>query len=147
MIGFSQGAAFAALICTIVGVSFDPELIMLTAHYGWADGKAGIISVYYDRRAPSPASIVRSIQSIISRLMLCHSKFGIFVAGFKPLVPAMASLMSEGTFTPSLHVHGQTDFIVGEWRRQSLVRAFVDPRIVEHEGGGSSPSSDGSECC
>ena len=67
MIGFSQGAAFAALLCAIVGVSFDPELIMLTAHYGWADGKAGIISVYYDRRAPSPASIVRSIQSIIKQ--------------------------------------------------------------------------------
>lgn len=121
--GFSQGAAMAAMVASLVE---RPSLHPVFA----APGKDW---------PPAPF------------------KFAIIGSGFLPMDPRCAPWFSPKVETPSLHILGRADTIVGEGesgldldlgseeklimgfrsadRSMALVNAFVDPRVERHDGG------------
>lgn len=64
--------------------------------------------------------------------------FAILSAGFFPLDPKVSKYFNVKPKTPTLHVLGRGDTIVGEDRAVPLTQAFVDSRVEWHEGGSSS---------
>ncbi|KAF8320346.1 hypothetical protein DL93DRAFT_2163971 [Clavulina sp. PMI_390] len=62
-------------------------------------------------------------------------KFGIFMAGFKTLDLTVTHIFDELVTTPTVHIIGKTDFIVGKKRSQPLIDACQNPRVEWHEGG------------
>ncbi|KIK61369.1 hypothetical protein GYMLUDRAFT_42956 [Collybiopsis luxurians FD-317 M1] len=67
-------------------------------------------------------------------------EFCIAVAGYKPLDPLGASLLTPGYNTPTLHIVGNNDIIVTPERSQSLIDASINGRVEFHEGGHFVPS-------
>jgi len=68
-------------------------------------------------------------------------KFGVYVSGFLPLDANINALFQDGKLkTPSLHVLGRNDVIVGVKRAQTLVDACENPRVEWHDGGHFVPS-------
>ncbi|GAA5971968.1 hypothetical protein JCM3765_005583 [Sporobolomyces pararoseus] len=66
--------------------------------------------------------------------------FAILSAGFYPLDPRTLAYFAEKPKTPTLHVLGRGDTIVGEERSVPLTEAFVDSRVEWHTGGHHTPS-------
>lgn len=64
-------------------------------------------------------------------------KFAILSAGFFPLDPRTAALFDKPLSTPTLHVLGRADTIVGEERSVPLTKVFDDARVEWHDGGES----------
>lgn len=64
-------------------------------------------------------------------------QFSIIVAGFYPLDPRCLQLFEgqEKLNTPSLHVLGRGDTIVGEERSLPLTNVFNEARVEWHDGG------------
>lgn len=63
-------------------------------------------------------------------------RFSILVAGFYPLDARCQALFAEGPLkTPSLHVLGRGDTIVGSERSLPLVDMFEGARVEWHDGG------------
>ncbi|BGO92905.1 hypothetical protein NBRC10512_006079 [Rhodotorula toruloides] len=68
-------------------------------------------------------------------------KFAILSAGFFPLDPRAAGYFEKSKLrTPTLHVLGRGDTIVGEERSVPLTRAFEGARVEWHDGGHHTPS-------
>ncbi|GAA5857270.1 hypothetical protein JCM5353_003595 [Sporobolomyces roseus] len=67
-------------------------------------------------------------------------KFAILSAGFFPLDPRTTAYFETKPKTPTLHVLGRGDTIVGEERSVPLTQAFVDSRVEWHTGGHHTPS-------
>ncbi|KAM0793506.1 hypothetical protein ACM66B_000945 [Microbotryomycetes sp. NB124-2] len=108
--GFSQGAACAAILTALVE---DPSL----------------------HSAFSASSIVPG-----SSWPPKPFKFAILSSGFLPLDPRTQKLFDEPLQTPSLHILGRGDTIVGTDRSLPLVDAFVDARVEWHDGGHHIPN-------
>lgn len=64
-------------------------------------------------------------------------KFAILSAGFFPLDPRTAAYFDTPLKTPTLHVLGRADTIVGEDRSVPLTKVFDDSRVEWHDGGQS----------
>ncbi|GAA5850053.1 hypothetical protein JCM8547_000997 [Rhodosporidiobolus lusitaniae] len=67
-------------------------------------------------------------------------QFAILSAGFFPLDPKVSAYFDKKPTTPSLHVLGRGDTIVGAERSVPLTEAFVDARVEWHDGGHHTPS-------
>jgi len=67
-------------------------------------------------------------------------EFCISVAGYKPLDPLGASLLTPDFKTPTLHIIGHNDIIVTPERSQSLIDASLNGRVEFHDGGHFVPS-------
>lgn len=67
-------------------------------------------------------------------------KFCIAVAGFRPMSPAIDTLMAQGVNTPTLIVQGVNDQIVDAERSQTLIDVCPGARVEKHEGGHFIPS-------
>lgn len=61
--------------------------------------------------------------------------FVILVAGFKSRQSAHACLYSDPISIPSLHVYGDTDQVIQKEMSEDLLQYFVEPKVLEHEGG------------
>ncbi|GAA5834201.1 hypothetical protein JCM9279_004244 [Rhodotorula babjevae] len=68
--------------------------------------------------------------------------FAVLSAGFYPLDPRANACFKTGTKpkTPTLHVLGRGDTIVGEERSVPLTEAFEGARVEWHDGGHHTPS-------
>lgn len=64
-------------------------------------------------------------------------KFAILSAGFFPLDPRTSAYFETPLKTPTLHVLGRADTIVGEERSVPLTKVFHDARVEWHDGGES----------
>lgn len=62
-------------------------------------------------------------------------KFAILSAGFFPLDPRTSAYFETPLKTPTLHVLGRADTIVGEERSVPLTKVFHDARVEWHDGG------------
>ncbi|KAF5392762.1 hypothetical protein D9757_001037 [Collybiopsis confluens] len=100
VVGFSQGAVLAALLC---GLLENPE-----KYPSWFEGG----------KAPHPPF-----------------QFCVAIAGYKPLDPLGASLLTPSYKTPTLHVVGNTDIVVTPERSQSLIDVSLNGRVEFHDGG------------
>ncbi|KAJ3798261.1 FSH1-domain-containing protein [Lentinula aff. detonsa] len=67
-------------------------------------------------------------------------EFCISFAGYKPLDPLGAKLLTPNFKTPTLHVIGHNDIIVTPERAQSLIDASLNGRVEFHDGGHFVPS-------
>ncbi|BGP36749.1 Family of serine hydrolases 3 [Rhodotorula kratochvilovae] len=67
-------------------------------------------------------------------------KFAILSAGFFPLDPRASAYFDTKSKTPTLHVLGRGDTIVGEERSVPLTEAFEAARVEWHDGGHHTPS-------
>ncbi|GAA6001825.1 hypothetical protein JCM10207_002337 [Rhodosporidiobolus poonsookiae] len=67
-------------------------------------------------------------------------KFAILSAGFFPLDPKVSAYFDTKLKTPSLHVLGRGDTIVGEERSVPLTQRFENARVEWHDGGHHTPS-------
>ncbi|GAA6032756.1 hypothetical protein JCM8097_000776 [Rhodosporidiobolus ruineniae] len=67
-------------------------------------------------------------------------KFAILSAGFFPLDPKTSAYFDKKPKTPTLHILGRGDTIVGEERSVPLTQAFEDARVEWHDGGHHTPS-------
>ncbi|TNY21796.1 FSH1-domain-containing protein [Rhodotorula diobovata] len=69
-------------------------------------------------------------------------KFAVLSAGFYPLDPRANACFNGDTKpkTPTLHVLGRGDTIVGEERSVPLTQAFEGARVEWHDGGHHTPS-------
>ncbi|KAJ3746397.1 serine hydrolase FSH [Lentinula detonsa] len=67
-------------------------------------------------------------------------EFCISFAGYKPLDPLGAKLLTPNFKTPTLHVIGLNDIIVTPERAQSLIDASLNGRVELHDGGHFVPS-------
>ncbi|BGP12781.1 hypothetical protein JCM10213_007295 [Rhodosporidiobolus nylandii] len=67
-------------------------------------------------------------------------KFAILSAGFFPLDPRTSAYFETKPKTPTLHVLGRGDTIVGEERSVPLTKAFENARVEWHDGGHHTPS-------
>ncbi|KAJ2111262.1 Ovarian cancer-associated protein 2, partial [Coemansia sp. RSA 921] len=81
------------------------------------------------------------LQALIKELADCPlPKFAMLFAGFYPELPQFDALVSGSKEckinVPTLHIVGKTDAIVPMERGQQLAtQAFVDARLLVHEGG------------
>ncbi|GAA5899568.1 alpha/beta hydrolase [Sporobolomyces salmoneus] len=66
--------------------------------------------------------------------------FAILSAGFLPLDPRTLAYFATKPKTPTLHVLGRGDTIVGPERSVPLTEAFEDSRVEWHSGGHHTPS-------
>lgn len=62
-------------------------------------------------------------------------EFCICVAGYKPLDPLGASLVTPDFKTPTLHILGHNDIVVTPERAQSLIDVSFNGRVEYHDGG------------
>ncbi|KAK4057701.1 Family of serine hydrolases 3 [Microbotryomycetes sp. JL221] len=108
--GFSQGAACAAILTALVE---NPSL-----HPAFAASS-------YNPAVTWPPQ---------------QFKFTILSSGFLPLDPRTKRMFDEPLKTPSLHILGRGDTIVGTDRSLPLVDAFADARVEWHDGGHHIPS-------
>lgn len=67
-------------------------------------------------------------------------KFAIISCGFLPLDESLTELFSKPVETPSLHIIGRGDTIVGPERSQPLIDSFLEPRVEFHDGGHFTPA-------
>ncbi|GJN91639.1 hypothetical protein Rhopal_004662-T1 [Rhodotorula paludigena] len=67
-------------------------------------------------------------------------QFAILSAGFFPLDPRTSAYFDTKPKTPTLHILGKGDTIVGEERSVPLTQAFDGARVEWHEGGHHTPS-------
>ncbi|KAG0666157.1 hypothetical protein C6P46_005508 [Rhodotorula mucilaginosa] len=108
--GFSQGAACAAILAALCE---NPQLDPVFARPSQDPNVAW---------PPAPL------------------KFAILSAGFFPLDPRTAAYFDTPLKTPTLHVLGRADTIVGEDRSVPLTKVFDDSRVEWHDGGHHTPS-------
>jgi len=101
VLGFSQGAAMAALTSALLE---QPSRL----NYFMIDGEP-----------PHPPL-----------------RFSVYVSGFKPRDPKLVHLFDDEKLkTPSLHVLGHNDVIVGIARSQTLIDVCESSRVEWHDGG------------
>ncbi|GAA5921878.1 hypothetical protein JCM1841_000960 [Sporobolomyces salmonicolor] len=110
ILGFSQGAASAAILAALVE---NPQLDPVFS----APPK--------DENTPWPPK---------------PFDFAILSAGFLPLDPKVKAYFDVKPKTPTLHVLGRADTIVGEERSIPLTHAFVNARVEWHDGGHHTPN-------
>ncbi|MBW0546560.1 hypothetical protein O181_086275 [Austropuccinia psidii MF-1] len=137
-----------------VGLSGETQLI-----YQGFDQSMAFLRQVIDNQGPfaacfgfsQGAAMAAILGSVVERPSLCVAfshppmkeqlpfKAVILIAGFKISLPD--KLYGDGLeqnqklTTRSLHVLGRTDAIVGEDRSLPLVEAFLNPRVVWHDGG------------
>ncbi|EAU91927.2 hypothetical protein CC1G_04694 [Coprinopsis cinerea okayama7 len=134
--GFSQGAAFAALISALlhsIMIAIFPSALIRHLHNGIIDPPSPFISLerpeayppfLVDGKAPHPPF-----------------DFCVAVSGFKVSDPICEPIWGEDGFsTPTLHVIGKTDVVVVEERSRALLAISKNPRLEEHVGGHFVPS-------
>ncbi|KAI0003972.1 serine hydrolase FSH [Xylariaceae sp. FL0662B] len=119
VLGFSQGAAVAALVASALEVPHrappadapSPSSLSSPADWGW-------VARLRDANAGRPL-----------RFFVSYSGFPLEAAGLRWLYeePRIA--------TPSLQVLGSLDTVVEEGRCRGLVERSVDPTVVVHPGG------------
>lgn len=122
VIGFSQGAAVAALLVSLL----EP---------GRRDALAGV-----DGGIPVPASFIHPTDAPPhDRMIHPPMKFAVAYSGFAVLYPAYAGFYDPPIHTPVLHVLGSLDSIVDEQRSLDLVERCDGKgdrgRVVYHPGG------------
>jgi len=68
-------------------------------------------------------------------------RFAVLVSAFKPMDPSLAAPYEHGKLkTPSLHVIGRNDVVLGVKRSIMLLENFENPRAEWHDGGHFVPS-------
>ncbi|XP_077978432.1 esterase OVCA2-like isoform X3 [Glandiceps talaboti] len=67
--------------------------------------------------------------------------FAILVAGFHSLSSMHDQYYSKPITCPTLHVYGDTDRVIPKERSLELLKYFVDPQTLNHEGGHFIPAS------
>ncbi|KAI5474529.1 hypothetical protein MNV49_003085 [Pseudohyphozyma bogoriensis] len=67
-------------------------------------------------------------------------KFGILSCGFEPVDPEVRAWFNPPPKTPTLHVLGRGDTIVGEDRSVPFIGCFEGARAEWHDGGHHAPS-------
>lgn len=95
ILSFSQGAAFASLLCGMK--EQNPELFQFD--------------------------------------------FAILVAGYKSRQSSHQNFYSTPISIPTLHVYGDTDKVIPKEMSEDLLQYFVEPNILQHEGGHFIPAS------
>lgn len=124
VLGFSQGAALAAVVAALLERPhlYPPFLV--------------------DGEPPHPPMYVSfnhlGLRCEISTIK--HGQFCVAVSGYKLRDPIIDPLFDTPFMTPTLHVIGKTDIIVVEERSMLLVEASGNARVEEHEGGHFVPS-------
>ncbi|XP_052809706.1 esterase OVCA2-like isoform X2 [Mya arenaria] len=121
ILSFSQGASFASLLCGIQ--QQNPDINQSIA----------IIIAKIEINARN------------GRYSFAHSpikfNFVILVAGFKSRQSAHEHLYKEKITVPSLHVFGDTDKVIQKDMSEALLQHFVEPVILQHEGGHFIPTT------
>ncbi|XP_053373634.1 esterase OVCA2-like [Mercenaria mercenaria] len=67
--------------------------------------------------------------------------FAILVAGYKSRQSSHQSYYSVPISIPTLHVYGDTDRIIQKEMSEDLLQYFIEPRILQHDGGHFIPAS------
>ncbi|PYH98777.1 FSH1-domain-containing protein [Aspergillus ellipticus CBS 707.79] len=135
VIGFSQGAAMAAIVASLLetgrGQNLERFLDAGVACQGTEfTGVPGF-------KVPGVWDEVRKVQPAL-RFAVCYS-------GFRAPGPRYRGFYEPGVSTPVLHVLGSLDAVVEESRSRALVDACVgnpeeEDRVVFHPGGHFVPS-------
>lgn len=114
VIGFSQGAALAAMVASALEIESTarrvPDLFPRLDVPVLAGGKQGPL------------------------------KFAIFYSGFRAADERCAPFFDPPIITPTLHVLGQVDTVVEEPRARQLLAVCRDGAVVIHPGGHFLPS-------
>ncbi|KAE8352126.1 serine hydrolase FSH [Aspergillus coremiiformis] len=136
VIGFSQGAAMAAMVVSLLEAgrkgAFERFLDPNVASEGKAEGDAVVAGVGFPKS--------------FDRLVHPPLKFALCYSGFRsPGARYRAFYESPAVQTPILHVLGSLDAVVEESRSRALISACVgDPekegKVVWHPGGHFLPS-------
>ncbi|KAK6001631.1 hypothetical protein QM012_002121 [Aureobasidium pullulans] len=122
IIGFSQGAAFAAMVASLLEHgrkdSFDK-----------AETLGGM---------PYPSAFVTGTSVIQPPL-----KFVVAMSGFAGTgVPPYQAFYHPKIATPSLHLLGASDNFIKSAMSQKLLDAFVEPKVLVHQGGHVVPQAE-----
>ncbi|EGZ78640.1 alpha/beta-hydrolase [Neurospora tetrasperma FGSC 2509] len=118
VIGFSQGAAMAAMLTAAMEhlAPGQPRPVLTPDHEGW----------------------VKQIREANKGQPL---KFCVSYSGFFALPPELGWLWEPKVKTPTLHVLGSLDTVVEESRSRRLIEACEEPVVVVHPGGHYVPVS------
>ena len=128
IIGFSQGAALAAIVAALL----EPER-------RWGVEREGGVQYpkIFDALKTSKAGNGQE-----SNVLQPPLKFAIVYSGFRAPGPCYAAFYDPKIKTPILHVLGAVDVVVEEARGRQLVEACEggEERVVVHPGGHFVPS-------
>ena len=133
VIGFSQGAAAAAMLASLLE---PPRLKALNERHN-SPAAAGI---------PYPASFLADPHRLEPTIFHPPLNFAVAYSGFPALHPLYAALYDPPISTPLLHVIGTLDTVVDESRSLRLVDAcgldkeLKAERVIYHPGGHFLPS-------
>lgn len=116
LLGFSQGASFAALLCSLSARGSKFQSKYEKNHF--------ILVLVY----PFAVSSVKP-------------RFVILASGFRSGSLAHKNYYEDTLLIPSLHIMGTSDEIIPIDMSQSLASIFEEPELVEHPGGHYFPSS------
>jgi predicted esterase len=130
--------------------SDDPGVSGPRRHYeGWSRTQDAIVAAF-DGLGPFDGILGFSQGAALAGLLVglrahggpLHFDFAILVSGFSSNDPELAGLYArpDAYALPSLHVIGRADGIVPSELSRTLAARFVDPEIVEHDGGHVIPS-------
>ncbi|XP_071481343.1 esterase OVCA2-like [Diadema antillarum] len=67
--------------------------------------------------------------------------FAILVAGFRSLSSGHDSCFTQKVTCPTLHVFGNTDQVIPKESSEDMLQYFVDPTIINHNGGHYVPAT------
>ncbi|KAH0362597.1 hypothetical protein KCU65_g7908, partial [Aureobasidium melanogenum] len=122
IIGFSQGAALAAMVASLLEHGRKDA-------FDKAEALGGM---------PYPAAFITGAGIVQPPL-----KFVIAMSGFAGVgVPLYQAFYHPQIMTPTLHVLGENDDFIKPAMSQKLVNCFVDPRVLHHAGGHVVPQAD-----
>ncbi len=127
VVGFSQGAAAAAMVASLLEGQGRREAFQK------AEEEGGI---------PYPSSYLQEGEKGVNAFLQGPLKFAVCYSGFKAPGKKYAGFYDPKIGTPLLHVLGQVDVVVDEVRGRQLVAVTEggEERVVIHPGGHFVPS-------
>lgn len=128
----------------------DPGVASRRKHYkGWSKTRDWIVSLFQQQRFDGVFGFSQgaALAGLLVGLRAPDGKptgdkplsfdFAMMVGGFRSNDPLHASLYAsrESYSLPSVHIIGRSDFIVPPGDSHGLASAFLNPLILEHDGG------------
>jgi predicted esterase len=121
----------------------DPATGTSTYIYHGVEDALQAVKDEYEKNGPYDGVLGFSQGAAVAALLISRGvvpfKFAILVSGFVPRDPH--TTLREKCDVPTLHVLGQTDEILPPQNSRRLIDYFVNPMVIEHEGGHYVPTT------